>query len=204
MSVESTAAAGSAARLGVKSAAVVLASLLLGGLTSFAQSSLGPLDPLANSSSGWTLLTALIIWFAREPTLPSAVFGPVSFVALVLGYTAAAALRGLTYNPLMFGVIGLVVGPFVGVAVAWLRCRGPRAAAGAALLSGIAVGEGLYGLIVVSRSTGWFYWTAIAVLGIALLVVTLVKRSVAARDVLLGAGGTALVAVAFYATYTSL
>ncbi len=204
MAIESTARAGSVPRLLAKSAAVVFASLLLGGVTSFAQSSLGPLDSLANSSSGWTLVTALVIWFAREPTSPSAVFGPMSFVSLVLGYTAAAALRGLTYDPLMFGVIGLVVGPFVGVAVAWLRCSGPRAAAGAALLAGIAVGEGAYGLLEISRSTGWFYWTAIAVAGIALLVATLVKRSVAARDVLVGVGGTALVAVAFYVAYTSL
>ena len=56
---------------------VVAASLVLGALTSYAQGLLpGPLRPFANSASGWTVLTALIVWRIGERTLPSAVFGP--------------------------------------------------------------------------------------------------------------------------------
>jgi hypothetical protein len=49
--------------LGVRLAVVVAVSLVLGGLTSFAQGVLpDELRPLANSASGWTILTALIVW----------------------------------------------------------------------------------------------------------------------------------------------
>ena len=93
---------------------VVVASLVLGALTSHAQGVLpGPLRPFANSASGWTVLIAFIVWRIGARTLPSAVFGLASFVALVLG---------------------------------------------SGFLAGIAIGECLYGLIVVSGTTGWFYW----------------------------------------------
>lgn len=96
---------------------VVVASLVLGALTSYAQGVLpGPLRPFANSASGWTVLTAFIVWRIGARTLPSAAFGLASFVALVLGYAIASELRGLYYSPVLFGVIGTIVGPFVGVA----------------------------------------------------------------------------------------
>lgn len=184
-----------------ESVAVVAASLVLGGATSFAQGLLpDPLRPLANSVSGWTLLTALIIWLLHERTAPSAVFGAVSFGCLVLGYTAVSALRGFTYHPLFFGVVGVIAGPLVGVA-AWLRERRRRAALGAALLGGIALGECAYGLVRISATTGRFYWTVIGVVGLVLVGVTLWRRVDGARDVALGAGLTAIVAAVFFLAY---
>ena len=40
----------------------------------------------------------------------------------------------------------------------------------------MAIGECLYGLIVVSGTTGWFYWALAGVAGVVLLTTTLVRR----------------------------
>ena len=82
---------------------VVGASLLLGALTSWAQGVLpDALASFANSPSGWTLLTALLVAAARPSLVGGAVLGVVSFVSLVLGYTIGSELRGLTYDPLFW------------------------------------------------------------------------------------------------------
>ena len=97
-----------------RAAVVLTASLLLGGLTSFAQGFLpDAAAPCTNSASGWTLLTALlVVWAAGDPrarTRHAALLGVASFVLLVLGYTVAADLRGLHYDPTLFGVVGVTL-----------------------------------------------------------------------------------------------
>lgn len=191
--------------LGEALVAVVVVSLLLGGLTSLAQGFLpDPVRPFANSASGWTVLTALTVWLTRERTRTSAVLGGASFVALVLGYTIVSQLRGLYYDPVLFGVVGVLVGPLVGVAASWLRRTGWRAALGAAALSGVALGECVYGLVVVSGTTGWFYWALIGAVGVTLLVVTLARRA-ARRDTVVGGVTVALaVGATFFVAYSAL
>lgn len=44
----------------------------------------------------------------------AALLGAASFVLLTLGYSAAAHLRGLFYDPTPFVVVGVAVVPFVG------------------------------------------------------------------------------------------
>ena len=106
-----------AARAGI----VVVASFLLGGVTSYAQGFLpDAFASFANSASGWTLLTALLLFWSRLRTAPAALLGAVSFVLLVLGYTVASQVRGYVYDPLLFSAVGVVAGPFVGVAASWL------------------------------------------------------------------------------------
>ena len=185
--------------------AVGVVGLLLGAATFLAQALLpDALRPLANSASGWTLLTVLVVQLARARALPSAVFGAASFVALVLGYALAADIGGLFYSPVRFGVVGLLVGPFVGVATSWLRSTGWRAAVGAGALAGIALGESIYGLVVVVDTTGWFYWTLVGLAGLALLVVTLARRA-RRRETVLGGVAVALgVAGAFFVAYQAL
>ncbi|MFD6445503.1 DUF6518 family protein [Promicromonospora sp. NPDC060204] len=189
------------ARAGV----VVLLSFVLGGLTSYAQGFLpDAFASFANSASGWTVLTALLLFWSRLRTAPAAVLGAVSFVLLVLGYAVAAQVRGYVYDPLLFSVVGVVAGPFVGVAASWLRATGVRAALGTALLAGIGVGEAVYGLTIIRETTSPVYWTVIGVAGLALLVAQLVRRVRGALPVSLAAGGTVLVAAAFYLAYSSL
>lgn len=194
-----------AGRLPVLLLLVVLVSLLLGGATSFAQTVLpDALRPFANSASGWTLLTALAVAGCRARTLPSAVFGAASFVSLVLGYQVVSTLRGFPTSETLFLIAGLVVGPFVGAAAAWLRRGGVRTALACGALAGIAIGESAYGLLVVSATTGWFFWTLIGVAGLGLLAHTVLRRLGTARLRLLAAGLVAATAVAFLLSYTAI
>ncbi|GAB2473220.1 hypothetical protein GCM10027063_12820 [Promicromonospora xylanilytica] len=192
-------------RRAVRVGAVVLLSVLLGGPTSWAQGALpSELASFANSASGWTVLTALLVFWSRARTGQAALLGAVSFVLLVLGYAVASQLRGLWYDPLLFSAVGLVAGPFVGVAASWLRATGVRVALGVTVLAGIFVGEGVYGLTVVRETTSPVYWSVIGVAGLALLVGLLVRRIRGTLPVVLAVGGTAVVALAFLVAYTNL
>lgn len=178
--------------------AVVGASLLLGGLTSWAQRALpDALASFANSPSGWTALTALLVAAARPSLVRGAALGVASFVALVLGYTVASELRGLTYDPVLWGVVGIIAGPFVGAAAAaTVGHRAAHAALGAGALAGVLIADGIYGLTVVGSSTSPIYWTLCVVAGLALVAVmatrlrtpaaaaTVVASAVAATGVL--------------------
>ncbi|MCO7272625.1 MULTISPECIES: DUF6518 family protein [Cellulosimicrobium] len=192
-----------------RGAVVLAASFLLGGLTSYAQGFLpDAAAPFANSASGWTLLTALLVaWSARAPrsrTWHAAVLGAASFVLLTLGYAVAADLRGYFYDPTTFGVVGVVVGPFVGVAAAWLWRTGTPAALGTAVLAGIGVGESVYGLTTVVETTGATYWVTIGVVALVLLGGMLARRLRGALPVATAVGGTAVVAAAFVLAYRAL
>lgn len=184
---------------------VALAAFLLGVLTSFAQGLLpGVISSFANSASGWTLITVALVAAVRAEPRVAAILGALSFVLLTLGYTAASALRGHTYDPTTFVLIGLVVGPFVGLATAWLRGRDVRAALGTALLSGIAVGEALYGFTVVSDSTSPVYWTLIGLAGLCLLGFMVKERLNDSVAITLALGCTAVVAAGFDVIFGAL
>lgn len=183
----------------------MLLSFLIGGLTSWAQGFLPDgLRSFANSASGWTVVTALLVFGSRTRAGTAAVLGAISFVLLVLGYSAASQLRGLFYDPLLFSAVGVAVGPFVGVAASWLRASGVRAALAVALLAGIGVGESVYGLTVVRDTTSPVYWALIGVAALALLTGLLARRIRGALPVALALGGTAAVAAAFHVAYSRL
>ncbi|QJW38555.1 hypothetical protein FIC82_016195 [Cellulosimicrobium protaetiae] len=193
----------------LRAVVVLVASLVLGGTTSYAQGLLpDAAAPFANSASGWTVLTALLVaWHAGDPrarTWHAAVLGAASFVLLVLGYTVAADLRGFFYDPVLFGVVGVVVGPFVGVAAAWLRRTGVHAALGTALLAGVGLGECVYGLTTVVETTGATYWVAIGVVALVLLAAMLARRVRGAVPATIAVTGTAVVAAAFVLAYRAL
>ena len=195
----------SAGRFVVQLFVVLAASALLGGATSLAQTFLpDAIRPFANSASGWTLLTALAVAACHARTAPSMVFGAASFVALVWGYQVMSTLRGFPTDETLFLIIGLIVGPFVGMASSWLRREGWRALLGCGALSGIAVGEGVYGLVKVADTTGWFYWTLIAVVGLGLLVVTARHRIHNARSRVLAVVLVLAVSAAFFFVYSAV
>ena len=196
---------GAVVRLLVQLMLVVGASLLLGGATSFAQTFLpDALNSFANSASGWTLLTALVVGACRARTVPSAVFGAASFVALVLGYQIVSGLRGFPTDETLFLIVSVIVGPFVGIAASWLHRNAWRVVAGGGILAGIALGEGAYGLILVASTTGWFYWSVISVAGVGLLAVAVVYRLHTTRTRIAAIGLTFLVGAAFYVSYVAL
>ena len=148
-----------------------MGSLLLGALTSFAQGVLPDwLRSFANSPSGWTLLTVVMISLRRPRLLPAAGLGAVSFVCLVLGYTLASELRGLSYSPLLWGAIGLVAGPAIGWATS--AAFDPRPflrAMGSSLIAGVAITDLVYGLTVVADTTSPVYWLIAGVAGVIFL-----------------------------------
>lgn len=177
--------------------AVAATSVMIGGVTSFAQGFLPEvMASAANSVSGWTLPTALMVWLTARHAAFAAVLGPTSFVGLVLGYTIASDLRGLFYSPVLWGAVALLAGPIVGIAACWLRQTGWRAALGAGVLGGVLIGESCYGLTVVAATTHWFYWVAVALIGLALLAVVLVRRVSRFRDVAAGIATTMCAAAA--------
>ncbi|RYC05786.1 DUF6518 family protein [Nocardioides zhouii] len=157
---------------------VAAVSLVLGAVTSWAQGLLPDAwHPLANSPSGWAALTALAVMAQRPSLRRGALLGTVSFVCLVLGYTFASELRGLAYDPTLWGAIGLVSGPFVGVAAAGAAStRTMPVALGSGVLAGVLVADGIYGLTVVADSTSPVYWTTVLVLGLLLVLATPLVR----------------------------
>ena len=162
-----------------------VAALLLGGLTSLGQTVLpDAAAPLANSASGWTLLTILLLWWLRTRTWVSMVLGAVCFVLLNVGYAVVSDVRGFLYSPLLWSVVGILVGPFVGLAVDWARQRVVlrRAAVGYGFLSGLLLGDAVSGFYRVRDTTGWFYWTALGAATVLWLAVVAVRRLTGRRD----------------------
>ncbi len=68
---------------------VIVVSFLSGMLTFFAQGLLpDAVSSFANSASGWTFVTVLVLAWVRVRTASAAVLGAASFVLLTLGYSA--------------------------------------------------------------------------------------------------------------------
>jgi len=189
----------------LRSGVVVLASFALGFLTFFAQGALPEwFASFANSASGWTVLTVLLVLWSRQRWPIAAPLGAASFVLLTLGYSLASSVQGLYYNPTMFALVGVVAGPLVGVAASWLLARGVRAALATSALASVGLGEALYGLTVISETTSPVYWIIIGVTALGLLTWMLAKRIRGALPVAVTVLGTAAVAAAFVLVYTSL
>jgi hypothetical protein len=186
-----------------RAAVVAASSLLCGAITFLAQGFLpDAVNSFANSASGWTLVTVLLLTGVRAGPAAAALLGATSFVLLTVGYAGAAQLRGLHYDPTMFAVVGLVVGPFVGVATSWLRAVPSwRPALGTALLAGIGVGEASYGLTTVAGTTSPVYWLLIGAVALALLGTMLLRRIYGMLWKALVVLGTSLTAAAFLLAY---
>ena len=177
---------------------VAVVGLVLGAGTSWAQGFLPDAwAPLANSPSGWAAMTALVVMAFRPTLRRGAVFGAVTFVCLVLGYTLASELRGLAYDPTLWGAIGLVTGPFIGAAAAGAAStRSLPVALGSGVLAGVLVADGIYGLTVVADTTSPVYWTTALVLGLLVVLATPLRLRAVAP--------TAVMVVAFIAATAAL
>lgn len=187
-------------------AGVAVASYVLGGLTSPAQKYLPEqISPFANSSSGWTSLTFLLIWLSRLHLLWAAFSGAVAFVLMVDGYRIVSEWRGYDYGePFqdIFTFIGIVVGPVIGVSAALLRYGSPAwKALSIVPLTSVLIGEGIYGLTVVGDTTSPVYWSLIIVAGIAITVAHLVVQRPGTRLILVVSALTVAGAAAFWIGY---
>jgi hypothetical protein len=157
---------------------IVVGSLTLGGLTSVAQGFLpDTLRSFANSPSGWTLLTIVMISTARLDLLSAALLGAVSFVCLVIGYTVVSELRGLSYSPVFWSAVGLVAGPAVGWSTSAAFHRRPLVSAvGSSLIAGVAITDAVYGLTLVADTTSSVYWSIAGLVGAMFLVLVALRR----------------------------
>lgn len=184
---------------------VAAISLAIGCIDPWAQGFLPhTLRSLANSSSGWTLVTAVLVFWSRLNTPLATLAGATSFVLLVTGYAIASDWRGYYFNPTTWIVIGVAAGPFVGAASAWLRRPGIRSALGAGLLSGIAIGEAIYGLTAIVETTSATYWVATGLVGLALLALIFTRQIREIVPTLALFGMSAVVAFAFNLAYRGL
>jgi hypothetical protein len=200
----SSSVAPPAARLAARLAVVLVAALALGGLTSLGQTLLpDEVSSLANSVTGWTLPTIALVLLTSRSFGEAAASGALSFIALTFGYAVVSTLRGFTFDPLTWAVIGLLAGPVVGVATFALRGRPMQAALGGGLLAGLVIGEGVYGLTEVADTTSPVYWWMAIAVGAALLL-TMIARLRAARPALVLVSVAALTAIAFGIAYRAL
>ena len=190
----------------LRAGGVLVACLLAGALTFPAQRHLpDAVASFANSASGWTLVTAVLVGVARLRPVLSAVSGAAGFVLLTCGYALAADLAGLYYNPVPFSVIGVVVGPFVGLVAAWLRSgSGVRVALATALLAGIGVGDAVHGLTVVAATTSPVYWLLVGAVALVLLVWVVAVRRLRRGEAVIAVLGTVGVAAALRVGYRVL
>jgi hypothetical protein len=155
------------------------AGLAVGIATSVGQGSLPEgLTPLGNSSGSWCLAAFALALLDRDPRR-AALVGFAALVAMLVGYAVATQLRGYPVGTSMFlrwGAAAVIAGPALGVGAAWLRGPDPlRAAAGVAPITGILLGEGLYGLTQVTATTPVGYWIGELALGLAVVVLAAIR-----------------------------
>lgn len=145
-----------------RSAVVVAVALAFGALTAYAQRWLPQqMGSLANSAGSWALVACALSLLATSDRL-AAVFGCISLLGLLAGYVLGAQMLGYPSShttTLFWGVAALLAGPPLGLGAWWVKTRRDlRAAIGVGVVSGVLVGEGLYGLTRIADTTYPPYW----------------------------------------------
>ena len=188
---------------------VLVTAAVTGGLTSFGQQYLpDELRSLANASGTWFAVVVGELVVARPRPVLAIILGVLGLIVMNEAYGVVSRWRGFTYGgglSSMWNQIALLVGPVAGIAATWLRSPRPvLVALGAAAPAAILIGEGLFGLTVVSDTTSPVFWTIELAAGIGVIVVTVLARlrTIASIGVLVGA--SALGAALFYVVYRSL
>ena len=186
--------------------AVALGGLLIGILTSLGQGSLPfELSPLANSSGSWSLAAFALALTERVPKR-AALLGAAALAAMLAGYSLATVSLGHAASTsllLFWGAASVVVGPIIGVGAAWFR--GPmvvRIGLGGAVIAGILIGEGVYGVTLIAATTPVGYWLAQIGVGLAFLLAVSLRRLRSLMPIAVCLATTAVVAAGFYVTYS--
>ena len=159
---------------------VGIAGLSLGFLTAYAQEWLpDELGSLANSAGSWALVAFTLALLAVDGRTAVS-FGCLALVALLIGYMLGANVRGFASGRsliVFWGAAAVVAGPLIGLAAHRVRTEhGPMAALGIGAISGVLVGEGIYGLAYIADTTYPPYWWGEIIVGVALLTWVAVRR----------------------------
>jgi len=161
------------------------ATLLLGALTSFGQTYRpDAIAPLFNSATSWSVVAFIAAFAARRPSR-AALLGATSFAMLLVGYYATAQLRGYPVGLATVEIwiaATVIVGPILGVSAAWFRAaprtpRDVRRRLAVLPLGAIAIGEAVYGILVISDTTPAGYWWTQLALGAAFVAFAPALRS---------------------------
>ena len=189
-------------------AIVTAGGLAIGMLTSLGQGALpSEMGSLANSAGAWSLAAFLLCLCNAAPSR-GLLLGFLALAAMLVGYFVATELRGFATGTtlwLFWGVAAIVVGPVLGVGAAWVRGTDRRRiAAGAAVIAGILVGEGAYGLTVIAGTTSSAHWTLQISVGLGIVIGVSVIRLRQPASIALCTVLTAAVAASFHLAYSSL
>ncbi|MEP7114369.1 MAG: DUF6518 family protein [Ilumatobacteraceae bacterium] len=178
----------------------VAAGLLVGALTSPLQGWLADsASSLANSAGTWSLVAFLVARRAPNAAF-AALVAAVTLAMCELGYVLATEVRGgsnATSTVAFWLAAAVLAGPPLGVAAMWSRSSHPlRRGAGFGVIGGVLLGEGTYGLVKISDTTDWRYWSAeIAVAAGIVGWVALRNRSVRVIGSCVAMAGAAAVVV---------
>lgn len=181
----------------------VAAGLVLGMLTAYGQGWLPhSVGSLANSAGSWSL-AAFLLGLLAPGRISGVLCGFATLAGLLVGYVVTDELRGYAATGLLvfWGVASVVAGPMLGLGAQWLRrSRRSLAALGAGAMSGVLVGEGVYGLLYVADTTYPPYWWGEIVAGAILLGIAVGWR-LRGWSAAWGALITTVVAAAFVVVY---
>ncbi|HEY1825422.1 MAG TPA: DUF6518 family protein [Acidimicrobiales bacterium] len=184
---------------------VAVVSFGLGVVTDFGQTWLPESGAsVANSGGSWVLIGFALALVATSTGM-AVLCGGLSLLGLVGGYYASSGVRGMpeSLEQIIFWVIAaVVVGPLVGLAAGSVR-RGPplHVGVGVGALSGVLVGESIFGLTKNAQSTSaGYWWVQIGLAFILVLTIDLWRaRGRLAKVMSLAAG--VIVAAATYLAY---
>ncbi len=190
----------------VRLALVGMVALSLGVLTAYAQEWLpSEVNSLANSSGSWALVAfglALLSTNVRN----AALIGCLSLLGLLAGYKLGAEVRGFATGTSLvafWGAAAFVVGPVLGVCAHWVkRGRGRLPAVGIGVMSGVLVGEGIYGLRFIDDTTSPVYWCCEILVGVILATWVVLRDRSRPQSAALAAAVGVLTAAAFVAIYS--
>lgn len=176
----------------------------LGILTAFAQGWLPDgVRSIANSSGPWALVAFnLALLAVRRRT--AALIGLVALLALLGGYVLGARIGGSPSSSsliIFWSAAGLIAGPCLGSAAFSVRARDRWGPMGLGVVTGVLVGEGAYGLLVVADTTSPPFWIAEIVLGSLGFVILSRWRFASARALAAAAGTMVATAAAFVLIY---
>lgn len=187
---------------------VTIGAFTIGVLTSIGQGVL-PFEAgsLANSAGSWSL-AAFLLCLCNAAPRRGLLLGFLALAGMLIGYNVATELRGHATGItlwLFWGLAAVVVGPVLGVSAAWARGTDRRRiAAGTAMVAGILVGEGVYGLTRIADSTSSAYWVVQITVGLGIVIATSAVRLRRTASIVLCVALTGLAASGIYVAYTSI
>jgi Family of unknown function (DUF6518) len=136
----------------------------------------------------------------------AAIVGSLSLLALLAGYVVAQQERSHSVGTsliVFWTVVALLVGPPLGVAAHWVRQReGVRAALGVGPISGVLIGEGVYGLTRIADTTYPPYWWGEVIVGVALGAIALARAPRTPLSAGVGIASAAVTAIGFVVVYS--